>query len=826
MKQNQSTPRARDAHRFGTPLARRAVRAAAIEVLEERRLLSAFTVSSALDSGTGTLREAITLANANADADTINFAAGLSGGTIELTSGELAITADVAITGPAAGVSVVRSSLSGTADFRIFSVAASTTVSIDNLTISNGVATEGAGIRNAGTLTVTDCTITQNAGVNRGGGIYNVGTLNVITCDISYNDLTNTSSGAGAGVASSSVGVLTITGSTISHNTTNAGLGGGIRNDGSGSISDSTISNNLAAGGGLWNNDAGTLTLTNCTFSENSGGSGSAIFNRGTLTGLNLTIANNASSDNAVLGQSSSTSTYNNCIFANTTGGGTNLLLGGTSSGSYNLVTDASVPASFTNAVTGDPVLGILQNNGGPTFTFALGSSSAARNAGNSALIPGSVLYDQRGVGFDRKVGVVDVGAFEVQNPVPTANAGGPYNVAEGSSVTLDGSGSSDPEQAANTLTYEWDFDGDTQYDDATGINPSFSAALLDGPTVRTVGLRVTNTSGESSTATASVNVSNAAPAAIINGAPATSSVNVPINLTGSFTDPSPLDTISSWAWTVLRDGQAFTSGSTQNFSFTPTSTGVYSVSLIVTDDNGAASMAATKSISVSGAVLIADPQLAGKTALLVSGSTLDDVIVVDGANGKVTVTLNGNSIGSFKPTGRVIVLGGSGQDTISATGQISVPVMLYGEAGNDSLNGGSGAAILVGGDGNDQLISDGGADLLLGGDGQDNLNGGKGEDILIGGITSYDAATTANFQSLCFIQDEWLTNQTYARRTGHIAGTLSGGKNGANVFNTTTIFDDGDADVITGGLGQDWYFGRKPIDTIDNVAGELLVTV
>ncbi|MEZ4735558.1 MAG: hypothetical protein R3E79_51355 [Caldilineaceae bacterium] len=38
------------------------------------------------------------------------------------------------------------------------------------------------------------------------------------------------------------------------------------------------------------------------------------------------------------------------------------------------------------------------------------------------------------------------------------------------------------PEQDAVTLTYGWDFNGDGSYDDATGRNPTFSAAGLDGP--------------------------------------------------------------------------------------------------------------------------------------------------------------------------------------------------------------------------------------------------------------------------------------------------------------------------------------------------------
>src|SRR5258708_1818083 len=66
-----------------------------LEALEDRALPSTFTVLNVADSGAGSLRQAILDANANAGADTINFAGQLHG-TIGLTSGQLpAITDDL-----------------------------------------------------------------------------------------------------------------------------------------------------------------------------------------------------------------------------------------------------------------------------------------------------------------------------------------------------------------------------------------------------------------------------------------------------------------------------------------------------------------------------------------------------------------------------------------------------------------------------------------------------------------------------------------------------------------------------------------------------------
>jgi hypothetical protein len=70
-----------------------------------------------------------------------------------------------------------------------------------------------------------------------------------------------------------------------------------------------------------------------------------------------------------------------------------------------------------------DPLLGPLQNNGGPTLTHALSLGSPAIDAGDPSFTP-PPLYDQRGPGFWRvRNGRIDIGSFEVQagtTPTPT----------------------------------------------------------------------------------------------------------------------------------------------------------------------------------------------------------------------------------------------------------------------------------------------------------------------------------------------------------------------------------------------------------------------
>jgi hypothetical protein len=91
---------------------------------------------------------------------------------------------------------------------------------------------------------------------------------------------------------------------------------------------------------------------------------------------------------------------------------------------------------------------------------------------------------------------------------LPTANAGGPYHVDEGSTVQLNGTGS-DP--YGGPVTYSWDLNNDGIFE-TTGQNPIFSAANIAGPASQTVVLKVTTSTGLSATSTATVTINNVIP--------------------------------------------------------------------------------------------------------------------------------------------------------------------------------------------------------------------------------------------------------------------------------------------------------------------------
>jgi hypothetical protein len=125
-------------------------------------------------------------------------------------------------------------------------------------------------------------------------------------------------------------------------------------------------------------------------------------------------------------------------------------------------------------------------------------------------------------------------------NQPPAAIIGGPYVTNEGTDITLNGAGSSDPN--GDPLTYAWDLDNDGAFDDATGSAPIFDRVGQDG--VYPIALRVTDSHGAFATATGAVTVNNVAPSITIS--PGTLNEGAIGTLTGTVTDPGWLDTLSA----------------------------------------------------------------------------------------------------------------------------------------------------------------------------------------------------------------------------------------------------------------------------------------
>ena len=439
-----------------------------------------------------------------------------------------------------------------------------------------------------------------------------------------------------------------------------------------------------------------------------------------------------------------------------------------------------------------------------------------------------------------------DNGSFTVTvlpaNHPPVPSVGGPYSVAEGGSVTLDATGTTDADSDA--LTYTWDVNHDGTYGDATGAHPTLTWTQLnavginDGPaSSTTVTVRVSDgkVGGTVTSLGAALTVTNTAATGAITGS-SDASTGTALALTFSATDPSPADQAAGFDDTVTwGDGTTdgpFHAGSPVVRNHTYANVGVYTVTMTATDKDGGVSTATTKTVTVAGTGLVPSAFGTG-TELLIGGSSAGDSIKIGpgSSKGSLKVTLNNVVKGTFSPTGGVVVLGQDGNDTITVDPQLTVAALLYGGGGNDTISGGNGNGIQLGGDGNDTLSSGNGRDLLLGGAGADTLSGNNGDDLLVAGSTSFDLPTAANQLALVSIAREWSrTDLAYSGRTSHLTGATPGGLNASNVLTVSgtgrTVTDDTSRDVLNGGLGSDWLLlnraGGTALDTSDASASEL----
>jgi hypothetical protein len=320
-------------------------------------------VSNINDNGIGSLRQ--TLLDAF-PADTITFATNVVG-TIALTSGELLVVKPLVISGPTNS----RLVISGNNASRVFHITGGP-VNISGLTIANG--------NSAGT----------------GGGFY---------CDFG--------------------GSLVLCNCTVSGNTT-LNNGGAIANNGSVEAYNCTFSGNQALNAGGIYTYAGPVLLRGCTIVSNSAsGSGGGLLNYSLVAGTSNYITGTlVASNTALLGHDDVIGVF--------TSGGYNFIgrMDYTTPGGGNA---AGVPTSgLTNGVKHDqvgslaspldPLIGPLQDNGGPSFTHALKPGSPAIDKGISNSLP----TDQRGAPrpFDF-LSVTnasdgdgsDIGAFESGSP-------------------------------------------------------------------------------------------------------------------------------------------------------------------------------------------------------------------------------------------------------------------------------------------------------------------------------------------------------------------------------------------------------------------------
>jgi predicted outer membrane repeat protein len=407
-----------------------------LERLEDRRMLAVFTVSN-LDDGPvtgpndlpGSLRQAIYDANANQDADTIEFESGLSG-TIFLTNGELSITDPITIEGPGADVLTIDAQSNSRVFYIYDGIVPKNPNTISGLDIKGGLAPagefgggihskenleitgsivsgnsaeRGGGIYSSGNLILTDSQVLENHAADRiGSGIYTQGNTVLSDCVIADNT-------GGSGIDARSAGV-SITRCAITGNIADVvgsgSAGGGVDvRDGSLDVTDSMVANNVAntSGGGIFfsstNVDA-DLVLTNSVVSgnhaANDGGgirAGSAIYADAHLVLTNSVVsANHAANDGGgiYLFQGSNASFSMTSMYSTISGNEADQFGGGIYSARANSTLTASTISDNTAGFIG----GGIYNNAG---TVSMDASTISANTAGTA---GGGIWNSNPVAF------------------------------------------------------------------------------------------------------------------------------------------------------------------------------------------------------------------------------------------------------------------------------------------------------------------------------------------------------------------------------------------------------------------------------------------
>jgi len=349
------------------------------------------TTADVVDENDGvfSLREAIALANADTDADTITFAAGVGGGTIVLSS-ELSITDDLTIDGDINDDNKADITISGNDASRIVNITGATTdVALKSLTLTNGYSADHGGAVRAwdiGKLTILDTTIQNSKSDSYGGAIRAYGAEVEIVNSLLHHNV----SGEEGGGLFMSDSDTTIVNSTFYFNDATNG-GGGISTWTSNlDIYNSTISDNWSAldgGGGGIRNLGSTITVANSVIALNI--SGPDFSTPDDVEGTLFSAIKSAFSTSPIITTSQS-----------------------------NLLNIAQLG------------LGALADNGGTVQTIGILPGSVLIDAGSNAAIPQDFLdldgdsssidplpYDARG--YDRiNNGTVDIGAAEFRRDI------------------------------------------------------------------------------------------------------------------------------------------------------------------------------------------------------------------------------------------------------------------------------------------------------------------------------------------------------------------------------------------------------------------------
>jgi len=498
-----------------------------------------FCVSNATE-----LNTALNTAESNGEDDTVKIVQGTYNGNFTYASTE---GNSLAIEGGYSGECVTRTIdpantiLDGAGISMVLALVSqgSTFFFVEGLTVQNGKSDDpnrGAGLYvrtgNSGTVLITNNIFSGNRS-NNGGGVYTDDTVHATLTNNKFIGNTAWQQGGGAYLK----GAATLIGNIFTENTAQSGgggayidgratltnnifiantanLGGGVRIQSSATLTSNTFCGNSSLvdrGGGAYI-VGGIVTLSNNIFTENiavNEGGGTYIHSDGSNITNNTFTGNTAGSGGGIyldLGDNSYTGhLYNNIIWNNTASAGADLYIDNVADDPFFSVPVTLFNNDFDESASGTYITSLFPidpnnlNNIDPQFVgsgnYHLLPSSPCINSGDNSA-PSIPATDKDG---NPRIlgGTVDIGAYEYNSLAPIADAGPDQIATSGSTVTLDGSQSLDPQDEA--LSYLWTQIGgiSVTLSDTSAVQPTFVVPTETSKRESfTFQLTVTNVSG------------------------------------------------------------------------------------------------------------------------------------------------------------------------------------------------------------------------------------------------------------------------------------------------------------------------------------------
>ncbi|MCC6244869.1 MAG: hypothetical protein IT353_18625 [Gemmatimonadaceae bacterium] len=296
-----------------------------------------------------TLREALTAAQAGANADSILIVA-TTANTITLTSALPTISTPVHIVGPGASLVTLNAGAAVGNDRRVLTLTGDVLGSVSGLTMRGGVALGGGAlsISAKANIALNDLVIVDNESRGAAGGgiaVFDSARVQLARVVIDSNRTFGTTI-PGGGLSASAGAVVSMNGGRLHNNTVSNGWGGALRVLSASLTMDSvSVRGNRviagAGGGGLMiEGTTSTATLNRLTVSENTTvGQGGGLWLRNlTMTIANSTISGNSATSNGggVVAEAITLTSTNNAITGNTGLSGAGVFSSGATVATFN----------------------------------------------------------------------------------------------------------------------------------------------------------------------------------------------------------------------------------------------------------------------------------------------------------------------------------------------------------------------------------------------------------------------------------------------------------------------------------------------------------